>query len=469
MTSEITPEAGDGPEQESPKPDAQEHPASWKSKMVEWLQFIRSTMVNAVIIGAIIAILVFTAKDIWRQPVIIEKFGLPPMLTERGFSGAVTAQRVWDAMTVIQREAGTLKRTQSLLAESRQLDVVEPGTGLSLRSLTQMLRSLAGIEQTRIAGEFVCAEETCDWGQLSLRLRVFTEGRMYIVNSGPVADREPDELFRESALAALKIIDPYVYAAYLFAKDDSQIETAVEIANELVDTNHDQSAWAANLLGNYAQGQGRHEEAIEWFDRSILIAKDIGPRKFALPHYGRGNSLLALKKHELALEAFAQAIGYDKNYASPHYGKGQTLMAMKDFTKAADAFRVASELDRRNAAHWAGLGDAMKQLEDPVDALKNLERAVRLNASFVPARLALGRLLVEQEDLDAARRHLKIVITLQPDNVQGWDAFAMTYSMLGEDDKEEDALKKAAEIRVSRIGKFGSKIFADIGWMVPDL
>jgi len=444
-------------------------PTDRKQQVLDWMQFIRSALVNGVIIGAIVAVLVFTVRDIYRQPVIIEKFALPDELTERGFSGAVTAHRVWDAMTVIQQEAGTLKQTQSLLAESRQLDVVEPGTGLSLRSLTQMLRSLFGIEQTRIAGEFVCAEESCGWEQQSLRLRVFTEGRMHIVNSGPVAGRQPDDLFRQTALDALRIIDPYVYAAFLFARDEIQHGAAVEIANELVDKGHSQGAWAANLLGNHAQGEGRHEDAIKWFEESILLADDIGPRRFALPHYGRGNSLLALKKYDLALEAFEQAIKHDKRYASPHYGRGQTLMAMKDFPRAAEAFRKASELDRSDAAHWAGLGDAMKQLEDPVDAIGHLQRAVRLNENFTPARLALGRLLLEQEHYDEALKHLKLVVTIDPGNAQGYDALALTYAAMGEDSAEEEALQQAADIRLDRLGKLGSKFFAELGWMVPDL
>ena len=447
-------------------PDAGKTDRSWKTSAADWLQFIRSVLFNGVVIAAIVGVVVFTVKDIWRQPVIIEKFGLPEALTQRGFSGAVAAQRVWDAMTGIQEKADTLKQTTSLLAESRQLDVVEPGTGLSLRSLTQMLRSLAGIEQTRIAGEVVCGSPDCDWQYLDLRLRVFAGGRMHIINSGPVEGRDPDVLFQQLALEALKIIDPYVYAAYHFAQGSDQAE-AVRLANQMVDTRHPQSAWAANLLGNSAQVAGLHEEAIEWFERSARIAEDLGPRRFALPHYGRGNSLFALERYYDALRAFEQAIRYDRRYAAPQYGKGQALMALERYEDAAAAFRKASELDRSEPANWTGLGDAMVRMEDTENAVEHLQRAVRLNAEFVPARLALGRLLTKRGESAAAVRHLKLVTEIAPDLVPAWDSLASAFTAAGEEDEAEEAIQRAAELRLKQLGQLGGNLLIGWGLMTP--
>lgn len=477
-----------------PVPEPVGERLTWKATVVDWLQFIRSALFNGMVIAAILAVVLVTAKDILRQPVIIEQFGLPESLSQRGLSGTVTANRVWDAMIEIQNAAGTQKETRSVLAESRQLDVVEPGTGVSLKNASQMMRELFGIEQTRIAGEVICGTDRCDWDDLNIRLRVFSEGRMHVIDSGPTGDRRPEALFHELALQALEIVDPYIVAAYRFSSLEDRAE-AVKIANHLVDSGHPQAAWAANLLGNHEQANGRHLAAIDWFERAVRMSYDLGQRDFALPHYGKGNSLLALNRNLEALAAFEQSIALDPDFSLPHFGKGHALMALKQFQDAAPVFRNAVRMEPSQAAHWSALGNALQVIEGPEVALEHLRRAVRLDEEFVPARGALGKVLVDlnrpKEALEnlnfaidrdpsftlarlalgkalldlgengAAVRQLKIATVLDAESAVAWDRLAAALTVTGDLAGAASAAEKALVLDPKLKTEVGSVVLAN--------
>ncbi len=429
--------------QTAPEPSNGAAAGNWRTVAVDWMETLRKALFNGLVILAILAIIWFMYLDISRKPVIIEEFGLPEPLEQRGFSGAVAAQRVWDAMSAIQIAARTEKETQSLLSETRQLDVVEPGTGLSLKNLTQMVRTALRIEPTLIAGEVICATEACEWDALSLRLRVFSEGRMHIIDSGALAGREPDQVFRDVALKALRIVDPYVVAAYLFGEKGGLAESE-RLATRLVDTEHPQSAWAANLLGNHALLRKDYAAALDWFDLSVRLAATRGERGFALPHYGRGNSLLAMKEHAEAMAAFDRAIALDQGFAAPHFGKGQVYLEQEEPERAARAFARATALKPAEAAYWSALGKALARIEGAeANALKHLKRAVRMNGRSAALRTELGEFLLDVGQYDEAVDQLKLATVIDADWALGWDRLGSALTLVGEFGRATAAIERA--------------------------
>jgi hypothetical protein len=151
------------------------------------------------------AILVITLKDVASDAIVLEDFGPPPKpLADMGYTGQVAAHRLWGAVNNIYDDAAGSGEKAQLLAESRQLEITESKSGLSLRGLADMLRALVGRDQTRVGGEFVCQDQSCTLELTELRLRVLTGGEMRHGRqdrSDPVRGR-PRRLFPPSGCGA---------------------------------------------------------------------------------------------------------------------------------------------------------------------------------------------------------------------------------------------------------------------------
>ena len=369
----------------APKPPSKPR----RERFVEWLVFLRSLTINVVVIGSIIAVLAVTARDLFRQPVIIEEIGLPKALTDRGYSGTVAAHRLWDAIQNIQDNSGTAKPQTTLLTSSRQLDVVEPGTGISLQGLTQMLRAVFGLKQTRIAGEVICLDPDCSAKSLALRLRVLTGDGMEVVSAGPVGNQTIEAYFNRSALMLLEEIDPYVVAAYHYDRPDNQ-EQSIIIARNLVARDHKHAAWAANMIANHEQESGKFNDAVLWYKRSIKLAEDSKMTGFALPWYGWGNLLRSNGVLDEAIDKYARAAEVDPHFALSWYNLGVTLGDLGDHQQAIDKFSRATDENPNFSSAWLGWGVSLAKLGRHEEAVEKFRRATQEDSDSASAWLAWG-------------------------------------------------------------------------------
>ena len=365
-----------------------------RTRIIDWVQFVRTLAVNLIVIISIAAIVVLLTRELLREPVIIEEVSLPPSMVAQGFSGAVTAQRLWDAISDIQIKSTTHKTQTALLAANRQLDVAAPGTGISLQQLTQALRSMLNLPQTRIAGEVLCATPDCTFSELRLRLRVFKDGRMHVLRSDPVGARSLDGYFHLSAIRVLEVIDPYVLAAYLYYYEIRR-DDAVEIAEDLLRRQHTQSAWAANLIGNRHLDEGRPAAALPHYELALDLAEEFGPDTFAVPHKNIGLALIELGDPAGAIARLSDAIEIDNANFETWRGLGQALLAKGEPRLAAERLRTAVELAPDDLLSWTALGDALSAAERYHEAFRKYHFAIDLNPIDTKPRLAWRKSLAE--------------------------------------------------------------------------
>lgn len=376
-----------------------------RARIIDWVQFVRVLAVNLIVIISIAAIVVLLTRELLREPVIIEEVSLPPSMVTQGFSGAVTAQRLWDAISDIQVKSTTHKTQTALIAANRQLDVAEPGTGISLQQLTQALRSMLNLPQTRIAGEVLCATPECVPSELRLRLRVFEGGRMHVLRSDPVGVRTLDSYFHLSAQRVLEVIDPYVLAAYLYY-DELRREDAVDIAEDLLRRQHAQSAWAANLIGNRHLDEGRPAAALPHYERALSLAEEFGPDDFAVPHKNIGLALLQLGDNDGAIHSFGDAMELDGGNFEVWRGFGLALLQQGDPVAAAQKFETAVDLAPDELLSWTAWGDALAASGRFHDAFRKYHVAIDLNPVDTRPRVAWREALTRYIDAgeDRCRR-----------------------------------------------------------------
>ncbi|SLN57843.1 Tetratricopeptide repeat protein [Roseovarius litorisediminis] len=373
-----------------------------RQQFVDWLVFLRSTIINSVVIGSIVAVLAVTAIELLRRPVIIEEIGLPRKLSDMGYSGSVAAHRLWDAVQTIQDNSGTLKPQTSLMTASRQLDVVEPGTGISLQGLTQMLRELLGLKQTRIAGEIICLDSDCASRSLALRLRVITDQGMQIVSAGEIGGQSVDEYFIASALKLLEKIDPYVVAAYYY-DNPADREKSLQIARQLVDIDHKHAAWGANMIANMEYRNGNIDASVRWYETSTALANSHGMHGFALPWYGWGVSLGRLERHKEAIEKFERAATENPELASVWLGWGASLAKLGQHEQAIGKYEKATQLDSGLASAWLGWGVSLARLGQLEDAKGKYQHWTEIvSGGNIPSKtegLELGRKMLFRDIL----------------------------------------------------------------------
>ncbi len=406
-----------------------------REAIADWLRSARTLTLNLIVFASVLGLVFVTGRDLLRQPVIIEEIALPDALTRRGYTGVVTAHRIWDALQEIQTESETLKSQVQLLAESRQLDVVEPGTGLSLQSLTQMLRELLGLRQTRIAGEFICLTDTCDAVEMALRLRVFTGNGIAIVNLGAIGGQDFDAYLLATALKALEHIDPYTVASYLNRTDDRRPEAEL-IARRLIRNNDPSSPWAALLLGRIADVRGDHDEAIVWYERSTKIAESLGTEDFsdAYALNNIGVSLGSQKKTDEAIKMFEDATEIDPDYSYAWYNLGTQLKVKEEYDKANLAFERATVADPENALAWTEWGSGLGKLGRHEDAIEKFRRATDIDPESSYAWYywgsGLGKLGRHEDAIAMFRRATE----LEPDNSVAWNAWAISLNAIKKTD-----------------------------------
>ncbi|MFK7879409.1 hypothetical protein [Roseobacter sp.] len=412
---------------------------SLKDRILANLVFLRSAVLSVFTVLAVIAILVIAARDLARTPIVLEEIGVPETLNKEGYNGLVASNMLWDAIEDIRHFTGDNKKNVRIQTASRQLDIVEPGSGLSLQRITQVLRSLFNLPQTRIAGEFVCLTSGCTHSELSLRIRVFSGEGTRVISAGPIEDLSMEDYFHETALHLLEEeIDPLVAARYdYFDGYEGWKANAVRISTELLLQRGPGAEEAAALLGVIALDDQDYDLAYERSVNAIEVGDDLRRRESfwsrnAAHHDSvRAQSLLLqgealselgyeLDDGEILLEAMdvleqAARLAPDEGFIRTV--QAQTLQSLGQYDEAIDYFKQAVDVDILDPYAWSDLGRAQLDMDRSEDAEINFETARNL----APYDMYLVHYHATDHSLDKALNQAKRLATNAPDDLQTWD------------------------------------------------
>ncbi len=140
-----------------------------------------------------------------------------------------------------------------------------------------------------------------------------------------------------------------------------------------------QGAWYTKGVDLYAR-QGRYEEALEYFDRTIEMKND-----HAGAWKGKGICLKELGRFEEALPCFARAIELAPNDAECHYFRGETMEKIgkirgdtRCFEGAIRSFERVIQMDPDNLKAWNYCGLCYKALGKTDEARRCFDHAGKL-------------------------------------------------------------------------------------------
>jgi len=119
---------------------------------------------------------------------------------------------------------------------------------------------------------------------------------------------------------------------------------------------------------------GRHEEAIECFDKALAI----DPRS-AVAWSGKGVPLRALGRHEEAIECFDKALAIDPRCAAAWNSKGLALRTLGRLEEAIECHDKVLAIDPRSAYAWHNKGMALAALGRGEEAIGCFDQAVTID------------------------------------------------------------------------------------------
>lgn len=412
---------------------------SRREQAIDGLAFLRSGLLSTIVVLAIVAAMVVTIRDLTRTPVVLEEIGVPETLTKKGYTGLVASNMLWDAIEDIRTTTGDSKKRVRIQTASRQLDVVAPGSGLSLQRTTQVLRSLFNLPQTRIAGEFVCATSACNQDDLVLSIRVFTGEGTKIVSAGSIGEREMSDYFHDTALSLLQQeIDPLVAARYHYTVGgDTWRENAVRLSTEILVQRGSNAEEAATLLGRIAWDDQEYELALARSYDAIDVGDEVHSKRWfwsrnrdnenairAQTLLLQGMSLSGIGETKddedfywQAIEVLEQARSYAPKDGLIATEQGWIMWQLGENADSAQYYREAAQLDKLDPYAWVDLAHALLDLEERDEA----EKSFQVARNLAPENMLLVHYHATDSSFDEALSTAEEWAKEYPEDYQAWD------------------------------------------------
>ena len=137
-----------------------------------------------------------------------------------------------------------------------------------------------------------------------------------------------------------------------------------------------------NIIGASNKGLGKLEEAIEAYNKAILLKPD-----FAEAHYNIGNTLKKQGKLEEATEAFRKALDIKPDYAEVYINMGNALQGQGKLDEAIKAYNKVISLKPNFAEAYNNIGVALKDQGKLDEAIEAYNKCLSLKPDYAEAWL----------------------------------------------------------------------------------
>jgi tetratricopeptide (TPR) repeat protein len=256
----------------------------------EWHVLRVQRMTRWLIMATVIALLLGVGTLIWSarnsSSLVIEPFGVPPSLAQRGLTGRVVSARVLDRLAELQRRTESM-RGEKTYANDWQDDIkiAIPETGVSIGDAWRTLKGWLG-EETRIGGEVV----------------LMPQGIAITTRAGPLsggtvvgAEADFERLVEEAAAGIYRVTQPYRYA---FSRPQERAAEREQVLMELAGhPSEEERKWALSGLSAHFRMMGDYLRSAEYARRALeldpQLLPPIGNISLAEFQLGRDEAMLA--------------------------------------------------------------------------------------------------------------------------------------------------------------------------------
>jgi len=186
---------------------------------------------------------------------------------------------------------------------------------------------------------------------------------------------------------------------------------------------------------------GRHDEALEMFDKAI----EINPQ-FDKAYYNKGLALGNLGRCEEAIEMFDKTIEINPQDAKAYYNKGVILGKLGRHEEAIEMFDNAIEIDPQNVSAYLNKGSALGDLGRQEEAIAIYDKAIEINPQdadvYYNKGVALGDLGRYKEAIEMFDKAIEI----DPLDAGAYYNKGVALTKMGHDKEAAEMIKKGKEI-----------------------
>ncbi len=300
---------------------------------------------------AALALVWQVGAELFDNSLAVEPISVPSSLEGRGYTPAVVAQKLGDAVGAVMSQATTRMKRERVAAGSVDRDALIPPSNSQFAAfVSSALHFFHLSSRTYVSGEITEMK-----GRYTLTLRM---GGPASRTLGPADD--PGILFAAAAREIIWRTQPFVLASADYAaKNPSKAKSEADAIIATYPQSDPGVALAHNLKGNIYIDENRRAAAESEYREAMRLAPKLGT-----PLYNLGNLYLDEAKSEKAIEEYDAALAVEPDFALPHLGLGNAFSAQKRYDDAIDEFRLAIKLDPHIAQAHSGLGQALIAQKD---------------------------------------------------------------------------------------------------------
>lgn len=328
-------------------------------QITDFLVGLRSLVASIVVITISIALITILYRQLSSSAIIVEPIRVPDKLVKSGYTPEIMAQRLMDGMFAIQRQATTKKEGASVTPEWQRFDMEVPGSGITIGTIGNVLRESMGIQEQKITGEVI----SLDSG-LQLRLRLLGTRQF-----GDSVSQEPggvETLLKASAEKAVQLIEPFMYASYLYANGQTdEVNEALDYCQ--AHCSDEDRKWALNLRGVLQADKKNWDAAIEGYQSAL----EVDPR-FAIAYHNWAMALIKKNQPTMAYEKLLKAERLDSEITSKEekallrVAIGQQMhKESKPTEEEIEQYRLALKLNPNETTAYMYWGNALSGGSSP--------------------------------------------------------------------------------------------------------
>ena len=398
---------------------------------------LRKLILNLAFVLAILIFLPILLSQFLRNPVLIEPIAVPEALVTRGLTPEVVASRLWDGLRDANALARTSKESVAAIPNSQQVQFSVPEVGLSMDSIVRQTRQFFNLHQTRISGEFTCADAACTPEGMVLRLRVL-RGTSEVIDLPAVGDADLRTYFTQAAIQVLQVLDPFVAIA---AISTSEPVRAVALARRLIRQHHPDSKWAYMLIGNIRSEQG--DDRTAWPAYQAAVALD---PEFSVARANLAGALRRLGDPAAARKIYDELAAEQPNSAKPYEGYAELAAGAGDLDNAIALFEKAAALDSQSAHYYSRIGMIERERGNVEKARGWFERALMVDPAYVLATTAMFEDYLTRGDLAGALPMLRAASEHAPNDAIAHASYAFGLMLTDQPGAALEALDRALAV-----------------------
>ena len=201
-------------------------------------------------------------------------------------------------------------------------------------------------------------------------------------------------------------------------------------------------AWLAwEDLGSAQFQNGRDAEAIDSFQRSLLINPDC-----ADTHYNLGLALAQTGQTQAAVDQYLEALRINPNHVNTHLNLGTILVGAGRFQDAMEQFAEAVRSDPDAAEAHNNFGNTLRQSGRVPEAIDQYQQALRINPDYVDAHNNLAIALTQAGRFAEAIEQCQVALKLKPDDSNALDNWGVALADSGHISEAMKELETAVRI-----------------------